>query len=70
MNVKLHPGLLVCAIVGAVLATPSGQSPQVEWFYYGGDAASSKALVSNAGIRDFICRNLLDVSVRSVRRAR
>ncbi|PYR37541.1 MAG: pyrroloquinoline quinone-dependent dehydrogenase [Acidobacteria bacterium] len=42
MNVKLHPGLLVCAIVGAVLATPSGQSPQVEWFYYGGDAASSK----------------------------
>ena len=39
---KGRTATLACLIAGAVLATPQGQSPQVEWFTYGGDAASSK----------------------------
>ena len=39
---KGRTATLACLIAGAVLATPQGQSQQVEWFTYGGDAASSK----------------------------
>ena len=39
---KCHTGALASLIIASVLAAPQGQSPQVEWFHYGGDPANSK----------------------------
>ena len=39
---KWRTGALVIFLVASVLAAPQGQSRQVEWFTYGGDAAGSK----------------------------
>jgi quinoprotein glucose dehydrogenase len=39
---KYQPCVLAALLVAAIFATPAGQSPQVEWFHYAGDPASSR----------------------------